>query len=550
MPSLRPFIPFITYIALIACLLFLSSNTDGGRYSESGHNKSSNDPLKSFFTFHGPGSLFAPAAIISLTDDNSTFFNARPAAFGPFLPDYGLSGPVWSGHTFPNGDVPNVGSIAADGGELGCGDIPGWHPFEESIPDSNQSPENHIRYSEIKPKINAGAWPISDEMSEEGVSESIGSVGVQNRPGVLDLSEELKGKIALLSRGGCGFLEKVLWAQRRGATAVIMGDNLRGGPLVTMYAKGDTSNVSIPSLFTSHMTAHLISSLVPDLSESDLTQSDGDSRLRRPDTNATRTDEYHQDLWVTLSITNIGANPFFNTLFVLVVSPLITLAVVYVMLLVRARIRRRRWRAPKSVVERLPVRVYRTCSSRPSPRMSPTATTPLLINNNQQTSQKHSLRQSESSQAGESIQGSSYGSVRGSSSEREKRGREIPQVRRKYNQKQVECSVCLEEYEDGVSRVMSLPCGHDFHADCVTPWLTTKRRTCPICKGDVVRSLGELDGTLPARSPRHSSQEGDVQNQAAGIVNESPSAMRPISVHSDDVHEDLDIERDVRDRHV
>ncbi|MBE3049729.1 hypothetical protein IMZ48_45985, partial [Candidatus Bathyarchaeota archaeon] len=31
----------------------------------------------------------------------------------------------------------------------------------------------------------------------------------------------------------------------------------------------------------------------------------------------------------------------------------------------------------------------------------------------------------------------------------------------------VECVVCLEEYVDGVSRVMSLPCGHEFHAECM-----------------------------------------------------------------------------------
>lgn len=46
------------------------------------------------------------------------------------------------------------------------------------------------------------------------------------------------GKIALLPRGGCGFYEKIMWAQRRGALAVIVGDNVGGRGLVTMYAKG------------------------------------------------------------------------------------------------------------------------------------------------------------------------------------------------------------------------------------------------------------------------------------------------------------------------
>jgi dimeric dUTPase (all-alpha-NTP-PPase superfamily) len=38
---------------------------------------------------------------------------------------------------------------------------------------------------------------------------------------------------------------------------------------------------------------------------------------------------------------------------------------------------------------------------------------------------------------------------------------------KKYMGKQIECAVCLEEYIDGVSRVMSLPSGHDFHAECI-----------------------------------------------------------------------------------
>ena len=78
--------------------------------------------------------------------------------------------------------------------------------------------------------------------------------------------------------------------------------------------------------------------------------------------------------------------------------------------------------------------------------------------------------------------------------------------------KQVECVVCLEEYVDGVSRVMSLPCGHEFHAECIIPWLTTRRRTCPICKGDVVRSLAR--GTSSGQSYEPYRDDGDNEDES------------------------------------
>jgi hypothetical protein len=51
--------------------------------------------------------------------------------------------------------------------------------------------------------------------------------------------------------------------------------------------------------------------------------------------------------------------------------------------------------------------------------------------------------------------------------ESEKRERGLAEWRRRYGGRQRECVVCLEEYVDGISRVMSLPCGHEFHAECM-----------------------------------------------------------------------------------
>ena len=86
---------------------------------------------------------------------------------------------------------------------------------------------------------------------------------------------------------------------------------------------------------------------------------------------------------------------------------------------------------------------------------------------------------------------------------------------------------------------MSLPCGHEFHADCITPWLVNRRRTCPICKGDVVRSLARGGGD---GADRDASNE-DLQSQAAEIVNDEPSSAIPIPVHGEEGVEDEDVER-------
>jgi hypothetical protein len=533
----------------------------------------------------------------------------------------------------------------------------------------------------------------------------------------LQESAEIAGKVVLLSRGGCGFLEKVKWVQRRGGKALIVGDDVRGGPLVTMYARGDTSNITVPALFTSYTTAHLLSSLIPsggafgtspvdgnkaglgkisaklnkgkdknqdsddqptftttieaakptakpqnaeddtNISRQEKLKpkrgwlrrfiswigfgSSGDSDVSRRPPGSGRLDwvmveefdddkltkspqedsaehknvvngptadnfvigvhdwrdpdmvparkngeanveprkadsskasssegqlkggiitpgsgEYekpkvvsyaesedkgdkhvdkkpskvgdgwlshlpwkhddqhaevptqestqcagnkckhetqtkakesakqveegapkHEGLWVTLTPTNMSSSPFFDTLLVLVVSPLVTLTVVYALLLLRSRIRRRRWRAPKSVVDRLPVRTYHTISSEASTTSlaTPNAsspTTPLLQPAPRRVASRSSSRSRPRSRTTSEVpeQGTSsslLGEHHESPSTAEKRETGLAEWRRRYGGRQKECVVCLEEYVDGVSRVMSLPCGHEFHAECM-----------------------------------------------------------------------------------
>ncbi|KAJ5514032.1 Zinc finger RING-type [Penicillium fimorum] len=781
--------------------------------------------LRALFSFNIPSSLFPPSAIISLTDDNSTFFLARPAAFGPLLPIKGLSGQLWVGSGFGEGGLASVE------GELGCSDIPGWgeganHKKQDktsrsaeqssgisggstvndqlsnrprSVSQADTTPQNDNDPT-TSPFTNDGTddhlhHPLPESgASHPGMSQKYGDY-VQSKPPAhadiqsLQETAEIQGKVVLLSRGGCGFLEKAKWAQRRGGVALIVGDDTRGGNLVTMYARGDTSNVTIPALFTSHTTAHLLSSLVPghasgtsglgdvlkssqaklagqadadkervvsttattipsptasshstakerpaptshskggffraigaflglcdknggsrhledsrrppssgnidwiDLGSWDEKEASSRARKRSTDLNnrgrakddtfdshkadmspesfedddfvigvqdwrdpdlmppkstasptastsvtgkdtsktagadkdaasspnglqggsitpgsgeyqsidkssagshGTRlkgsekessgthgrsgsstkgwfsshfgwgddTHQYpqpssspslqkstttnqkmqnnphtssrlsaqtpeHEGLWVTMTPTSMSTSPFFDTLLVLVVSPLLTLTVVYALLLLRSRIRRRRWRAPKSVIERLPVRTYHTItttsssssnSTRPPTPGPLSPTSPLLGNENRPSASRSNRSRSQT------FSGTMPDSSVAHKEEKCNMQNGSTLWRRKYTGRQVECVVCLEEYIDGLSRVMRLPCGHEFHVECITPWLTTRRRTCPICKGDVVRSLSHCQ---PGDSQDHREQSNDDVHSAQSISRGSTSS--------------------------
>ena len=743
--------------------------------------------FRALFSFHAPSSLFPPSAIISLTDDNSTFFLARPAQFGPPLPSDGLSGQLWVGSGFGDDNLVHGDAFVKAEGELGCTDIPGWSKGREMFApeqidgassiakDGIAKPQSRTGSRDLPRRSETGSKPDSSKSKStriipreddgtddhlhyplQGVTLAKGRrSGKEQSPTKMDHitehadiqslqeSAEIAGKVVLLSRGGCGFLEKVKWAQRRGGVAVIVGDNVRGGQLVSMYARGDTSNVTIPSLFTSQTTAHLLSSLIPpdgskdgstlksnekvedmtnkaaikkqkvdgttftpivtqpkvtgiprsnrlpiskehspsrapnlgkgdtvksgwlrklasglglrnrvdkpgpstdsrrppssgrikwmvsddwddepvaaklskagqiespqdstssksqsntikasqqesgddfmigvqDWRDPDLvgskgqdprndvaaakkqdlgpkastasgqkseqmkeglsggsrapasgvygspgpkhkledqkdtpdnaqkknaaehSTSDGQWRFTslfgasKPDDDSTIANEKakdlytkkiashfiedhdfkdgdfdapvdHEGLWVTMTPTRMSTTPFFDTLLVLVVSPLVTLTVVYALLLVRSRIRRRRWRAPKSVVERLPVRTYHTMSCSSSSTSSQTSspgssspTSPLLPSGIKSVLTRPRPRSRTMS------------NIRQDASKSLDRATEritFPSFpRKKYSGRQVECVVCLEEYVDGQSRVMSLPCGHEFHADCM-----------------------------------------------------------------------------------
>ncbi|XP_075934094.1 E3 ubiquitin-protein ligase RNF128a [Anarhichas minor] len=64
------------------------------------------------------------------------------------------------------------------------------------------------------------------------------------------------------------------------------------------------------------------------------------------------------------------------------------------------------------------------------------------------------------------------------------------------------CAVCIESYKAG-EVVTVLTCDHIFHKACIEPWLL-QRRTCPMCKCDILKALGvdeETKESLSSESP-------------------------------------------------
>ena len=151
-----------------------------------------------------------------------------------------------------------------------------------------------------------------------------------------------------------------------------------------------------------------------------------------------------------------------DTLLLVVFSPLFTLVCIYLILLLRRHIQRKKELAPLSLVESLPKRKWtREKDVQTNPGQDSVAVTVIPDRYSHQSRR--------------------------------------PVI--------TECVICLDDFIEG-DIVLTLPCNHEFHEMCMyptppnstddsTPWLTTQKRTCPICKRDIIdEGVGEHTSLL------------------------------------------------------
>lgn len=227
--------------------------------------------------------------------------------------------------------------------------------------------------------------------------------------------------IALVERGGCGFVDKVRAMQASGASAVVIGDDRKGG-LLRMFASGDASDVTIPSAFVMQWEYRELKY-----------QTMERARFLKQHVTTQPPMEDIPHLAVRLYRDELTDLPVMDVAAVTLLAPALVILVLFVL-----------WRCKfggdSDFLDEYEFPAYLHPPLRPH-------------------------EQPASIEAVNNLPRKCYVAKDRTSNE--------PDM----------CAICLDDYENG-DELRRLPCKHEFHVTCIDPWLITRKRFCPVCKGD------------------------------------------------------------------
>ena len=93
------------------------------------------------------------------------------------------------------------------------------------------------------------------------------------------------------------------------------------------------------------------------------------------------------------------------------------------------------------------------------------------------------------------------------------------------------CVICLEDFNNG-DKLTVLPCGHEFHKQCIRPWLLTRSTLCPICKMSVVKKDVDDDAIIGDDNENESNGTDDIESQST--ASNETSLLAPLRGNGDD----------------
>ncbi|KAI5778939.1 hypothetical protein EDC01DRAFT_634420 [Geopyxis carbonaria] len=121
------------------------------------------------------------------------------------------------------------------------------------------------------------------------------------------------------------------------------------------------------------------------------------------------------------------------------------------------------------------------------------------------------------------------------------------------NPSQFRCPVCMDDFEAGQD-LRVLPCQHQFHPDCIDPWLLNVSGSCPLCRIDLhpeeepaTLPLGEENRSSVQHDGHHASRFSRYLNLARGTSgDERMAALRELREETRRNGQPMSVQREAR----